>query len=505
MQATDRAAPEPTVGVRPLADIEAEITTLAANINAATYRWLVLIAEFDRRAGWEGIGILSCAHWLNWRCGVDLGAAREKVRVARALEALPRIGAAFASGTLSYSKVRAMTRIATTQNEDWLLMIARHGTAAHVEKLVRGYRRSVRLAEAGRARAAHENRYLRYHYDDDGTLVLEARLPAEVGALVLKALDAADQALRADGGIDAAETREWSRLLRERAGMAELAAVAAPTVEAADKRDIHAETRPALGGDVSAETSQGAGHAHREPIEIATHAQRRADALAALAEAWLAGGEGQTGGPERYQVMLHVDAGAYARHADGRCDVDGHVPLAVDTLRRLGCDCDVLVAVEDGAGHVLDIGRRTRAIPPAMRRALIVRDHGCRFPGCTAHRFVDGHHIDHWAAGGATRLDNLVLLCRRHHRLVHEGGWSVTALAGGAIEFDAPGRGRVPATPALPSADADLRDANARLGCTIDPRTGEPRWYGERMDYGAAIGHLWSLAEHQPAEIGMRH
>src|ERR1700676_5287665 len=125
-----------------LEELEAQITALAGQLNAATYRWLVLIAEFDRRLGWADGKLPSCAHWLNFKCGLNLGAARQKVRVAHALAGLPRIAASMARGELSYSKVRALTRVACPATEETLLMIALHGTAYHVERLVQGYRRA---------------------------------------------------------------------------------------------------------------------------------------------------------------------------------------------------------------------------------------------------------------------------------------------------------------------------------------------------------------------------
>lgn len=131
-------------------DLAARITELAGHLNAATHRWLVLIAEFDRRHGWSDGYTRSCAHWLNWKCGIDLGAAREKVRVARALESLPSISAAMATGQLSYSKVRALTRVATPATESVLLNVALHGTAHHVEKLVRQFRRVQEVEELSR-------------------------------------------------------------------------------------------------------------------------------------------------------------------------------------------------------------------------------------------------------------------------------------------------------------------------------------------------------------------
>jgi hypothetical protein len=172
-----------------LAELTAEICCMAGHINAASYRWLALIAELDRRQGWADDSAQSCAHWLGWKCGVALGAAREKVRVARALEHLPRTSAAMASGRLSYSKVREITRVASAETEDFLLQIAEHGTAQHVESFVRAYRRSQQAEELSREASQRRDRFLGYRYGDDGSLVIHAQLPAESGALFVQAIE----------------------------------------------------------------------------------------------------------------------------------------------------------------------------------------------------------------------------------------------------------------------------------------------------------------------------
>jgi hypothetical protein len=179
----------------PIRELEAQITELAGHLNAAGYRWLRLIAEFDRRQGWSDGCTRSCAHWLNWKCGLDLGAAREKVRVARALESLPSIADAMSRGELSYSKVRALTRVATPATEAVLLNVALHGTTHHVEKLVRGFRRVQEVEELSREARQHAGRRLTYFHDDDGSLVVKLQLPAEAGQLFLAALDAAVEEL----------------------------------------------------------------------------------------------------------------------------------------------------------------------------------------------------------------------------------------------------------------------------------------------------------------------
>ena len=165
---------------------------------------------------------------------------------------------------------------------------------------------------------------------------------------------------------------------------------------------------------------------------------RRADALGVLAESFLKHGAEALNGGERQQIVVHVDYATLRQHASGRCELDEGPAIPVETARRLGCDASVVTIVEDGDGEPLDVGRRTRSIPPALRRALNARDRGCRFPGCTHTRYVDGHHIHHWADGGETKLANLVSLCRFHHRQVHEGGLVVERLDDGAWRFVKP-------------------------------------------------------------------
>ncbi len=370
--------PDKLVQRKSSADLERQITDLAGHLNAGQYRFLMLIAEFDRGNFWSEAGAAtSCAHWLNWKCGIDLGAAREKIRVAHALQTLPKISAAMEIGVLSYSKVRALTRVATPANEADLLALAEEHTAAHVERLVRGFRRENQSAEVARESAQFNGRSMLWFHDIDGSLVVKARLPAEAGALVIKA-------------IEAAAHLAWG------------------------------SSRP------SAEATLA---------EVPLLAQRRADALVAVAEAALAGSSNRRAAPEHRQIVVHVDAGALAARKPGRCEIQDGPAISIETARRLSCDSTRLTLIKDSTGHPLSVGRRTRTIPPAISRALHVRDKGCRFPGCTQQRFLDGHHVRHWAEGGETRLTNLVLLCRFHHRQVHEGNVAVHRLDDGAWHF----------------------------------------------------------------------
>jgi hypothetical protein len=417
-----------------------EIAELSAHLDAATARLLEKIREFDARGGWNN-GFQSCAHWLSWRVGLDLGAARERVRVAHALAALPRLADALARGELSYAKVRALTRVATPETEGRLLAVGRAGTASHVERIVRGWRRVDRLAETREAARQHAGRALHIVQDEDGTVVIRGRLTPEVGALLVRALDAA---------------RETLHQRARRPGKAPMA------------------------GDAS--------------MPAPTRAQQQADALALLAETALHQ-ELDPGTPgERYQVVVHVDAAVLEDSANpGQTALEGGIRISAETSRRLACDASRVVMRHDPDGHVVEIGARTRTIPPALRRALHHRDRTCRFPGCGA-RVGQGHHVQHWANGGPTKLTNLVLLCRRHHRAVHEEGYQVARGSDGTFHFSRPDGRPLPDVP-QPATVADdpaktLQAANQARQLRIHARTGCSGWLGERLDVGWALDVL---------------
>ncbi|HWN83587.1 MAG TPA: DUF222 domain-containing protein, partial [Vicinamibacterales bacterium] len=415
----------------PVEHLGEAIAQLAQRLHAATYELLVMLCAFDEQAGWNN-GFLSCAHWLSWRTGIDLGAAREKVRVAKALERLPRLSGAMQRGEISYAKARALSRIATPENEPRLLDLAYTGTAGHVERVVRAWRQCDRVEEARDTERRHLGRSVSTWVDDDGTVILRARLTPELGAVVQRALDAANARL-------------------------------------------YEESRHAAPPDSVAE-------------EI-TPAQRRADALGLLAESALASGLDRGAAADRYQVVLHVEAEPATAFSagDGPAQAaieleDGAVRVSAETSRRLACDASVVVIEEGPEGSALDVGRKTRSIPPAIRRALNARDGRCRFPGCTA-RHCDAHHITHWADGGGTSLDNLLLLCRRHHRLAHEGGIGIERGTSGAVTFLRPDGRRIEMAPRL--ALIDLPALAAVAGSH-----GLPCWDGTRVNIGYAIDVL---------------
>jgi hypothetical protein len=410
--------------MRPINELAAEICTLTGHINAANHRFLVLIAEFDRRTGWSDSATQSCAHWLNWKCGIALGAAREKVRVARALENLPKVSTAMACGKLSYSKAREITRVACAENEDYLLEIADHGTAQHVEKLVRAYRRCQEAEELSREARQQQNRSVSWRYDDDGSVVLNCRLPAEAGARVVKAI--------------------------------ELALEEIPIAK-----------------DVPAGTS-----AERMPFSA-----RRADALALVAESFLVHGAMEAPGADRHQIVVHIAAETLRDRKAGCCEFEHGPSMAAETARRLACDASIVNLIENDDGEPLNVGRRTRTISAPLRRVLNARDKGCRFPGCCNTRYIDAHHVEHWANGGETKPSNLVSLCRFHHHAVHEGGIRIEKLDDGALRFVK--RNGEAIDNVLPGYTQPLGDwrclpAGTEVSC----------YRGDRMDLGMAVDVL---------------
>jgi hypothetical protein len=429
----------------PIDALGERIADLAARIHAATYELLVMLRKYDEGKGWNN-GFLSCAHWLSWRTGIDLGAAREKVRVARALSGVPRIADALRRGTISYAKVRAITRVATLETEQRLLDVALAGTASHVERIVRAWRRTDRVIAAQEADARHLSRHLTTWIDDDGMVVLRGRLTPEIGAVLHRALQAAADQLRRES-MDAPET------------------------------------------GLVAEVTWG---------------QRRADALGRLAEAALTADLDAGHAGDRYQVVLHVDASANPdvasspeateQPADGVLEVDdAAIRVSAETAQRLACDASVVTMHHDANDDILDVRRRTRTIPTAIRRALNARDTRCQFPGCSAKR-CDAHHIDHWMDGGTTSLDNLVLLCRRHHRVVHEGAFTLRWRADRTIGFFYPDGAELRLAPPQPRIDVDtLAPTTERLaaqGIIITPRT-LPTWDGGPLNLGYALDVLY--------------
>lgn len=521
----DSPTPLPTMNLH---DLESELLGLAGHIAAAECRFLQLLAEFDDRGGWAGVGIRSCAHWLSWRAGMSVRTASEHLRVAHALTHLPRITAAFAAGTISYSKVRAITRVTGSDDallariaatagvdatitspdltdaepapdsadrgtadpgaapgptgpgdtgpgdtdhrgpddgdpepaptgdsssgsptrtarsgaptvadpdtaEQVLLDLALSGTASHVETVVRAVRRHHTPPADIAVR-----RTLTWYHDADGSLVLRGRLTPEDGAVLIAAIEAR---------------------------------VAPPPGPARDRHTV----RPADLHERILEQEPGP--------SVDRLGTRRCDALVDLARHHDdVSGPDETPGPTVARgdthVVVHLDAGAgTARIVDGP-------EIPAPTAERLACDARAQALLEDRAGNRLYLGRSRRLASPAQIAALTVRDGGrCRFPGCRHTRHLHAHHIRHWLRGGRTDVDNLLLLCSYHHRIVHDHRYRIRHRPGGGWDVLRPDGTPVPAAgePLDGHPDA-LVEFHTRAGLEIDRNTLTPDWYGDRLD-----------------------
>jgi hypothetical protein len=349
--------PAISVKIKPVSidELDHAIVSCAAHINAATYELLLLVRQFDERAGFLQWGLDNCAEWLAWRCDRSLITAKEKLRTAHALKALPAISEAFSVGELSYTKVRELTRVANPDNEQSLLDFALRTTATNVAQRCRELRMGD-AASIDTAARAFATRSLRIRRDPHrGVMIVTVELPMETGELLEKALDKArdDEVLEIP---DLADT-SWST--------------------------------------------------------------RQADAFLNMVNGFLTGTENDKQTNDNYLVTIHVDQSAL----QGK---DGRSALPIETVKRLCCDGPAVVLTESEKGEPLSIGRKSRIIPKAIERAVRSRDNNCcRFPGCHNHRFLHCHHVTHWSRNGETSLDNLMLLCTKHHTLVHEGGFRI--------------------------------------------------------------------------------
>ncbi len=448
--------------------LESELVTLAGHLAAATCRMLQLLAEFDTREAWAGPGLRSCAHWMNWRVGMSLRTARDHIRVAHALTRLPATTAAFGAGRISYSKARALTRVATADNEDALLNVALHGTTSQLETLVRAAR------TAADPRPAAARRGLRCTRTADGSLLVRLRIPAEQGEEFLSLIDD-HLAELADGSAEPPENTPDSA-----GGPDETAAAhadpathhqrhSAERAEATDRAADHApgptlDPTAARRLDALLDLLRGAHPARRTTLLVHLRLDQPAD--------------DQTPGDQPADTPAADQASEVPRPTTW---IEGGPAIPQATAERLTCTAAVQALLVDRSGNPLYLGRTRRLAGPAQLIALRVRDeHRCRFPGCTRTRGLEAHHIRWWRFGGPTDLDNLVLICGYHHTLVHEHGYRISR-EHERLVFERPDRTPIPdAGPPLAGRADDLLAQHARD--SIDSWTITPRWGGERLD-----------------------
>lgn len=411
-----------------------EFQRLSSLIAAADARRMELIATW----GDDLTGGDSHANWFAWAAGVKPSTARSHVRVAERLQELPKIKAAFAAGEISFDKAEVITKLATEDTEEALLDLARESLAGQLQQVGRALVRA-KAGAAGGTEHAHRDRAVVHYFTDEGGFRLRAQMGAEDGAIVAEALKAAVEKLRDEQRTFAGEELDEKRL-GER-------------------------------GD--------------------TWPQLQADALTAMCESFLATGLAARPGSERHEIVLHVDEAALAGEPAGTAETETGVGVSPDAVARIACDSSFRVLLERD-GVQLNLGRKRRTVSPGLRRAIVARDHHCRFPGCTARVYVDCHHVEHWVRdGGETKPENLVLLCGRHHRLLHEGRYSMT-FDGKVATFYREDGSVVERAPTYRSIN-EVELAEARTATAVDPETWA-HWI-DPIDLDCAVGHLCYLED----------
>jgi hypothetical protein len=422
--------------------LEAQICEGAAHLAAGVGRWLLLVGEFDRRKGYERWECRSTAFWLNWQCGISVRTAQEQVRVGRALLDYPRTAEALCSGQLSYSKVRAISRVVTPETETTLIGLASAVPTSQIERVVAGRKR----VDANEKADAPNGRHLDAYYDEDGSLVGMFRLGPDEGAALLAALTLGKDVLR-------------------------------------DQK------RSAERSDAGAEPNPEADDCSPEPLRPKV---ANADALALMVETML--GADHTKDISRHErtlVVVHLDPDRAHLHEGPN--------ISTETAKRMSCDsCVCGVLMRDNL-EILDLGRTKRLPNRAQRRALMVRDGGCRFPGCTERRYVEAHHVRHWTDGGPTDLDNLLLLCWLHHHAVHEGGFRMS-FEHGVVTVWRPDRTLL-RSESLVAEGPGIVEQNEALGLRITPEFVASQWDGTPLTSetlsDTVAGLLWLEDQHR--------
>ncbi|HEX7106911.1 MAG TPA: HNH endonuclease [Acidothermaceae bacterium] len=429
MDTTKTTATDDNLAPLTLDDLATRIVAGAGRLAAATCAWLLLVADFDARDGAWKYGMASTPQWLSFHCGLAHRTAVEHLRVARALVAFPRMAEQMAGGRLSYSQARAIARTAKpgeVRLVDDLLEIARHGTVAQLEVMVRGLRTVDHIEHPA---PRQEREQLVGRWGDDSMWALSARLDPERGALVdaaITKLADADGVAKVDALVRLAEI-----------GLAALADADNPP------RELRGDERAAV-------------VIHLDPAKM------RSDHIGTAALA---------------------DASSEPDRPAARIDRGPGLPDAV--VQRLLCDGRVrTLLVKDE--RVLDVGRTHRLVTRKQYRALLKRYGGhCAHPGCSNTKNLHAHHVIPWLVGGPTDLDNLIILCERHHVALHEQAFRVRKLGKGQFRFETLDGVDLQHPIAAP-APADMSSLDAEHP-DVEPTAAATKWDGQRMQRDYAI------------------
>jgi hypothetical protein len=436
----------------------------AGRVAAGEARLLAFLGEFDARGQWSGFP--SCAAWLSWRLAIGPKAAAEKVRVARRLRELPVTRAVYERGELSYTQVRAVTRVVRVDTEQELLPVFRSCSGEQIERLARGIRR----AKAADDPLTQSTRYgVTVRYDPDGTAVITARMPAEQATIVLAALDTCQNnlahAANPQSSAEAEPAPDAPSDADQETGQ-EAEWVSEPAAQSS--AEDFAEAADAC----SQWPAEPAGQDTGEPVGPERQAVSRQQALLQLAQDWLDHQSSSVRRKAKPRLTALIDPiSGWARLHNGEL-----LPPAITATIPF---------------TTFDLGRRRREVDRALRQFLGEIDgERCRFPGCRHTRFLHAHHVIWWSHGGPTDLANLVLLCSRHHRLVHDEQFTLTLDDDRTLTVHAADGTPLPTRPDLPHATADDLDPAG----TITPDTSPNPYAVDRLHLAYAVSVLAHLA-----------
>ncbi|WLP92133.1 HNH endonuclease signature motif containing protein [Gordonia sp. NB41Y] len=429
----------------------------ASQITAMTAQFLAYLAEFDKRRAWaDAVGVTSCVHWLSWRTGISRRTAHEYLRVARALAELPLVTEAFGQGRLSYSKVRAITRVATPIRERELVNIAMASTAKQVEDLVRATRTIDRRRSGERSEFTQSTGSWKWH--DDGSLSVSMHLTAGDAAQFLAGVTRAEyERTRVDGDPDLPLDLEDPETAAAYEQVAETVTEPTNRYERIQRdkqlwRNVPSEIAPAV------LVMAGIAQSSIEVPELAP----TAEVIVHMGDDHLTPTLAKGDGTDTGLVDPHLEHGPALSEAEAA---------------ELACSAAVREVTHDRNGAVLNFGRKRRRPTLTQIKAIVQRDHTCQTPGCERTGHLHIHHVVAWALGGRTDLDNLILLCSEHHRALHRGEFGIEALGMQQFVFRAPDGTEMSATPPPTAAPPGWRP-NPRISAdAVSPRGG-----GRRLD-----------------------
>ncbi|WP_044506083.1 HNH endonuclease [Gordonia sp. KTR9] len=433
--------------------LEGRVLGYAAQITALTADFLDLVAELAERDSWRGPGIHSLAHWLSWKAGIASRTAHEHVRIAKAIRELPMIRKAFHEGRLTYSKVRALTRVATPERERELVNVALSCTASQLDRAVRAMGQIDRdrgVAEEGRPPKESTGRW---KWNADGSLSVSLRLSPLDGARFLAgAVRAEYERTRTCDDPDLPTAASVPRNTEPESGDGELEVVPSR------RRDLW----------------------RKVPSNVAPAVVAMADMVHdGIAMPDVAPGA---------EILIHAGEGVEQAHLD-----DGPALSEVEVAEaRCGASIrDVVsrrVPGQPGKLALLGVGRRKRTPNKALVRALFVRDRCCQMPGCGRTRHLHAHHVRWWSVGGRTDPDNLILLCGSCHRSLHRGEFSITAHGQQRFTFHRPDGGEIEVAP--PTVRPAGWQPNPGIGINATVPVG-----GGRMGLGYTTEVLYAVWE----------